>query len=519
MTETQKNALIQALLNPRFYQYSVDQVELLETHISWVLLAGEFAYKIKKPVDFGFLDFSTLEKRERCCRDELRLNQRLAEQLYISVVPISGTADAPELGVSNSVIEYAVKMHRFPQENLFDVIANADGLLNAPMQDLADRIAHFHLTAPSTPTESSLGEPQGIHHWFNENFQQIKSQLKGDDDRQKIDELQQWGNQQFGDIEILLEQRKANGFIRECHGDLHLGNIVAIDNQAICFDCIEFNDELRWVDVLSELAFLFMDIDRHGYLELAYELLNRYLEITGDYEGLAVFRYYLVYRALVRAKVTLLKQTTEPDWAQYRHYIELALKYIQPAEPILMVTMGYSGSGKSRWARKLIGPLAAIQLRSDVERKRLFNLKAQDRSGSSLNDGIYSQSAGELTYTRLQKLAGQLIHANFSVIVDAACLKFEQRNLFRSVAERLSVKFLLLNFTAPPSLLRQRVAKREKKQDDASEAGESVLIQQLTQAQALNEEEQKQVLEIATDQTIDVNTLLKAIKHSVKFGV
>ncbi|MGZ5017019.1 MAG: AAA family ATPase, partial [Methylobacter sp.] len=280
---------------------------IIETHISWVLLTGQYVYKIKKPVNFGFLDFSTLEKRRFCCNEELRLNRRLASELYLEVVPVTGTPDRPQLGGTDTAIEYAVKMTRFPSGQLLNEYAKL-GQLNAETIDqLADSIAGFHEAVERTDESSPYGDSVNIKHWFDENFDHIRPLLATDIQKQQLQNIQQWGDCEWRSLADLMQRRKRQGYVRECHGDLHLGNITLINDKVIPFDCIEFNPMLRWIDVISEVAFLFIDLLHFGYEHYAYRFLNRYLQYTGDYEGLVLLRYYLVYRALVRAKVALLR--------------------------------------------------------------------------------------------------------------------------------------------------------------------------------------------------------------------
>ena len=284
-----------------------EAVEVVETHISWVLLAGDYAYKIKKAVNLGFLDFSTLEKRRFYCAEELRLNRRLAPDLYLEVVPIAGSADHPVLNGPGPAIEYAVKMRRFPQACLLDQVLLRGELTPETIDAIARRIADFHGRTAIADNESPFGTPERAHLPVAENFAQIRPRLRDNEDLIRLDELERWSEREYQARFNALAARKARGLIRECHGDLHLGNMALLDGEAVPFDCIEFSDNLRWIDVISEAAFLAMDLQDRGRPDLARRFLNAYLEQTGDYEGLEVLRYYLVYRAMVRAKVACIR--------------------------------------------------------------------------------------------------------------------------------------------------------------------------------------------------------------------
>lgn len=510
--------LIQSLQNPEIYPHKADDIEVIETHISWVLLAGDYAYKIKKPVNFGFLNFSTLAKRQQFCSEEIRLNRRMAAKIYLEAIPIYGAHESPTFSGPGQVIEYAVKMHKFPQGQLLDRLAVQGALSAKLIENLAEKLAQFHLQAASADSESHLGSPEQVSHWFNENFQHIEPHLTEDNDLKNIMTIRQWGEDQYKSLNAWLWDRKKAGCIKECHGDLHLGNIVELDGTAVCFDCIEFNEELRWIDVMSEAAFLFMDLSSRAYIEYGYHFLSVYLQVTGDYSGLRVFTYYTIYRAIVRAKVALLQQsppvcaTKNPEMQKYRHYIDLALKYIAAPKPSLIITHGLSGCGKSYWASRLVGPLGALQIRSDLERKRIFGYSAKDKTKSPLDNGIYTATAGKQTYDHLANLARLMIRAGYSVIVDATFLKADQRFQFQQLANELAASFLILEFTAPTEVLRERIIQREKANSDASEACEAVLGSQLIHCETLSPRERQKTITLNTATSLNIHSLVKQVR-------
>src|SRR6266516_4567782 len=268
-----------------------EQVTVLETHISYVLLTGRYAYKLKKAVDFGFLDFTTLAARRHFCEEELRLNRRLAPALYLDVVPITGSVDAPIVGGDGIAIEYAVKMGEFPQDALASGLLTRGELVPADIDALAAMVAAFHGAIEVAAAGAGFGAPEGILQRAQDNCSALLPLL--DDPAERAHAARRGA----------FLRRVEEGFVRECHGDLHLGNIARIDGELTIFDCIEFNPALRWIDVMSEVAFTVMDLEDRGRADLSHRFLNAYLERTGDYSGLAVLRFYLVYRALVRAKI------------------------------------------------------------------------------------------------------------------------------------------------------------------------------------------------------------------------
>lgn len=392
--------LIQALQNPALYNHSVSQFQVIETHISWVLLTGDYAYKIKKPVDLGFLNFSSLAKRHHYCLQELALNRRLAPQIYLDVIAIGGKPESPVLG-AEPIIEYAVKMRQFSQSARLDNLLASRGLKAEHIDQLADNIAAFHEQIEIASKDCDYGSPVSVLEPVKENFQQIFTFLSEDGDIKQLETLKNWSLTQYAQLLPYIKQRKADGFVRHCHGDLHLANIALIDEKIVIFDCIEFNESLRWIDVISEIAFTTMDLIDRGHTKYAARLLDRYLQRSGDYTGLILFQFYQVYRALVRAKVaiiranqqTLSKHEKRLALNQYQKYITQAESLSHHHPQILCITYGVSGCGKTTLSQPLLEKLSLIRLRSDVERKRLFGLPAEARTDSKDRHKIYSVDA------------------------------------------------------------------------------------------------------------------------------
>lgn len=482
--------LIQALLRAQAYPHAAGGIRLVETHISWVLLTGAFAYKLKKPLRFSFLDFSTLEQRRQACLEELRLNRRLAPDLYLDVVPISGTADEPCVGGTGTPIEWAVKMREFPQEDQLDHRLAAGRLDAGELEDFGRRLAGFHASAPSATAETPFGEPERVHAPARENVDDLLAQARGEPERSRLAALRDWTETQFIRLRAALAQRKRDGFVREGHGDLHLANLVRWGGGIVAFDCIEFNPALRWVDGVSDVAFLVMDLIYRGHRDLAYRFLNAYQETSGDYAGVRVLRYYLVYRALVRAKIAMIRSAGAADRIadeqSVRAHLELAHSWTVDTRPALILMHGFSGSGKTRLSAAVTPLLPAVRLRSDVERKRLHGLEATQASGSGMASGIYSPAASERTYERLAQLAEAVLAGGETVVVDAAFLQRGQRQPFLALARRLGLPWMILDCQAPVEELRRRVEARSRHGRDASEADRVVLDHQLVSAEPLD---------------------------------
>ncbi|MGW8247619.1 MAG: bifunctional aminoglycoside phosphotransferase/ATP-binding protein [Acidiferrobacterales bacterium] len=517
-------SLIQALQNPALYEHPIDKFEVIETHISWVLLTGEYVYKIKKPVDFGFLDFSTLEKRHHFCEEELRLNQRLAPKLYLEVVSITGSEEQPKINGPGEPIEYAVKMRQFPQSAQLDRLLAAGQLQPGIIDRLADKVAQFHQSIKSVEADSPYGDIDHLKLPMLENFTQIREAIDAADVKPTLDALEQWTRVHFLELAPAIAERKADGFVRECHGDMHLRNIALWQDEIVVFDCIEFNPNLYWIDVVSEIAFLIMDLEDREQEALAQRFLNRYLETTGDYYGLRLLPFYKVYRAMVRAKVDALRlkqegereQTGSSDYQQtfreFHQYLLLAERYIQPARPVLLINYGLSGSGKSVTTRQLAEALPAIQLRSDIERKRLF--KVPPFGVASIDrEVLYSAEAHDRTYARLEEIARGLLHAGYTVIVDAANLHRQRRQQFVELADSMHVPYLVLDFEAEEAILQQRIEERARTREDVSDATITVLQQQLADHEPISDDEQAYTIEIDTGGLIDINAIVEKIRN------
>lgn len=463
----QQTQLIAALLDPALYPHQAKTVRIIETHISWVLLAGRYAYKIKKALDLGFLDTTTLESRQHFCNEEIRLNQRLATQIYLCVVPIGGSHAHPKWEVQPA-IEYAVKMRRFDPAKTFDRLIARNKITARHIDTLAQILAQFHSHLPPVTADT-----QSIRTALAQNFSQLADIFPDD-----LCALQKVCENACRACQPLMEERRNQGYMRECHGDLHLGNIALIAEQPVPFDGIDFNPALRYIDVMDEAAFLFMDLLQHQRTDLAYRFINAYLEHTGDYAGVALLNFYCAYRATVRAKVRAIRahQTGITNSAKRkaldscRNYLKLAAASLAPSRPCLIITHGLPGSGKSTFAQAALERLGAIRLRSDVERKRLFGLPALQASRPEQN--IYSAEATQRTYAHLLATARGLLSASRTVIVDAAFLKYDEREMFRKLAQMSGASFAIASLQADDATLRARILQR---QNDASEANLSVL--------------------------------------------
>lgn len=493
-------------------------VSQFETHISRVLVAGGYAFKFKKALRLPFLDFSALEARRFYCLEECRMNRRLAPHIYIDVVPVTGDPGHPVIGGAGEAIEYAVRMHAFEQQALWSFRLSHALLAAGDIDDLAPKLARFHRDAAIAPADMEWGTAQTIAWTSAETLSDLSELVAKEDGRDHLAALRRWVTAQQIKLADTFEDRKARNMVRECHGDLHCGNVLTENDEVQVFDCIEFNDRLRWIDVMNDIAFLHMDLSFGQRTDLAAQLLNRYLEITGDYQGVKVLPYYRTHRALVRAKVMLLRAhqpgiLAEDAIACTRSglaYLAFARKCSQPKPAAIMIMHGYSGSGKTTFARYLVPLLDAIQVRSDVERKRMHDIPEADRSGASSGAPLYSVAATQRTYARLRSLARDIVNAGWSVIIDAACLKASQRALFHALAVEAAVPFFIFDVRVSGATMRNRIVSREKTGLDASDAGVGILERQIRNDEPLTAEEAAHVIVIDMESGTDLGRVKEA---------
>lgn len=483
--------------------------QLIETHISYVLLAGRDAWKIKKAVSLGFLDFGTLQRREYFCREELRLNRRSAPALYLGVSPLTGTPDAPQVGGDGPVIDWVLHMRAFDQDGLWDRMARAGTLSAAHVDAGIAALCALHRDAAVAAADDPAGRAAQARAPLRDSLAALPALCAARQDRELVGEVADWEAKAFPSLQPLFDARGRNGQVRECHGDLHLGNITQFEGRTTLFDGLEFDAALRWTDVMSDLAFVSMDLRAHGLPGLAQRWVNGHVECSGDADGLRVLRYYQVHRALVRAKVAALRAAQQPEGSapqretlrSLRGYLQLARGYGLPSRPTLMLTHGLSGSGKTTLTQSLLERCGAVRFRADVERKRMFGLGAMARSDAALKPHLYGPAATEATYARLRELAALALQGGGHVILDATFLQHAQRQRARELAERLGVALLILDFRADAALLRRRVRERAARSDDASEADLAVLEQQIASAQPLRDEERSLAQAIEIDAT------------------
>lgn len=490
--------LVTRLLDAAAYPHPTADIRLIETHISWVFLTGDLVYKVKKPCNLGFLDFSTLERRLRFCEEEVRLSGRFAPDLYLGVVPIAGPPQQATIGGAGPPIEWAVQLRQFDEASRLDQLFAENKLSADDCERLGREIARVEERLAAVDPQTGWGTADVLTTMVALTFDQLREARP--QTAAQADSLQAWITAEIGRLGRIIEARVVAGKIRECHGDLHLANIVFHDGQMMAFDGIEFNESLRWIDVANDIAFLAMDLHARGRPDFAARVVNAWMEASNDHAAAAVLPLYMVYRAIVRAAVAAIRQgqsTTVGDDAagqaadhESDRYLDLAVSLTTPRYPRLFVTAGVSGTGKSTFAARIIDACGAIRLRSDVERKRLAGMAASDRPADERHArDLYGAEMTDRTYRRLAMLASTVLQAGAAVVVDASCNTRHQRDILAAVARKEAVPLVWLELDVPTEFVLARVAARQAAGTDASDASLDVVRSQLASRQPITSEE------------------------------
>ena len=510
MTQIDISTLIKQMQQSEFYPHStVEPIELVQTHISYVFLTGDYAYKLKKAVNFGFLDFSTLDRRRHFLTEEIRMNCAIAPELYLEVLPITQAGDKYILGGEGEAIEYVLKMRQFPQENLFINLFTAGKLGIEQMEELGKIVAQFHSQAETNEYIRSFGTVAKIREAFNENYQQTEKYIDIAQTQQQFDETKAHTNRFFAEKEALFQTRIDNNKIKECHGDLHLKNICLWQDKIQLFDRIEFNEPFRFVDVMYDVAFAVMDLEARDRQDFANAFLNTYLEQTGDWLGLQLLHLYLSRQAYVRAKVTsfLLDDASIPDTVKKEaaktaaDYYQQAWAYTQHQEGKIILMSGLSGTGKTTVAKEIARKINAIHIRSDAVRKHLAGIPLNEKGGEE----IYSAEMSQQTYDKMLELGVLLANIGFPVILDAKYDRIALRQKAIATIKANNILLQIVNCTAPIEVLRDRLDKRS---GDISDATADLLSSQQAKAEGFTEEEKAYVTTIDTSKLDWRQTLL-----------
>jgi aminoglycoside phosphotransferase family enzyme/predicted kinase len=507
--------LIELLSGASAYPHPAEKVEVRHTHISVVFLAGDYAYKVKKPVDLGFLDFSTLEKRCHFCEEEVRLNRRLAPTVYLGVVPVTRTATGLQMEGRGEVVEWAVKMERLPETATLEQRLQHGEVGPELMASLADKLAAFHAQADGGPHVSAFGRFDVVAGNARENFAQSFPQVGITLSRAVHDRLRILTEEALARLRPIIEARAGRGVPRDTHGDLHLDHVYLFPERAppadlVIIDCIEFNERFRYADPVADMAFLAMDLVYHGRKDLAELFTDSYFRAAGDGEGRALLPFYKAYRAVVRGKVEGIelgeKEVPETERAsaltRARAHWLLALGELEAPghRPCLILVGGLPGTGKSTLARGLAERAEACLIRSDIVRKELAGLSELASASFPFGEAIYAPAWNERTYAECRHRAEDLLFEGKRVIVDATFGEEKQRRALLEAASRLGVPAIFLLCQAGSEVVRKRL---EGRRGDASDANWSIYQRAAERWEEIGSGTRRALREIPTGGTED----------------
>lgn len=521
---------LKGLLRPGAYPHAVDAVELVTTHISWVLLAGEYAYKIKRPVRYPFIDLTSLARRQFLCEEELRLNRRFAPDIYIGICKIVAASGAPKVLAADAVgavesgpnaeivLEYAVRMRRFPRTEELDRLLDARRIEPHELETFGRRLAQMHARLPAAPGSSPWGSPEAVRNQLMRNLLECADAAAVFGRSREILALHDTLQARLAAAASTMAERRARGRIRECHGDLHCRNIARVGGWLVPFDCLEYEPALRWIDTADEIGFLLSDLTARGWPLHARAFRAGYLAERGDYHACRVLTLYEAHRALVRVKIAAVSAaqngaagTREALCREHLRLVSFAADALAPKAPRLLLMSGLSGSGKTWLARQLAERLSAVHIRSDVERKRRAGLRELAPSHSRLGEDLYSAEASATLYDELTRAAEDVLSGGITAIVDAAFLTRAQRARFAELAARLRAPLRLLFCEAPEQIVRARLEERRRSRRDPSEADPDVLSWQLARLEPPSPDEGIEIIPVDTVRADALEWTLRSI--------
>lgn len=516
--------ILKSLQKPDAYPEPTSSVRLLQTHVSFLFITDNFVYKVKKPVDFGFLDFTTIDRRRIYCNEEVRLNRRLCPEIYLGVLEVRESPQGATFRGNGKVIDYAVKMKRLPEERMLDRMLAEGKVTQADIRDIAHVIACFHLAAERGKTIDKYGSSKRIRKNWEENFRQLGEFVNISLRKTDLESIRKWVDTFMADNEALFAERVSQGFIRDCDGDIHLENICLTSPLCI-FDCIEFNNSFRYTDTAADIAFFLMDLDFHGMSIFTNVFLEEYAAVTGDPGFMQLLDFYKIYRAVIRGKVESLK-LLDPDIPDKDKICSRnkAVKYFRLARgytlrrgfpKLLIITSGVMGSGKSAIASALAFELGMEITSSDAVRKELANIPRNRRSLDEYGTGIYTPDFDEATYRELLSRSEKALKTGRSMIVDATFRRQSDRLRFHSLAALSSVPFYIIQITCPEQLIKERLDERSRNPDELSEGRWELFYRQRDEFEPLGKEEGK-LISIDTSRPLydNIDHILQKLESS-----
>lgn len=490
--------LILSMMEPGFYDHETGDIKLIQTHISYVILTGKYAYKIKKPVKYDFLDFSTLTKREYFTHLELKLNVKYSPEIYLEVKKIYVANGKYSFKPREEIVEYCLVMREFPQNALFSQLFDRGALTNDIMKALGKEIARIHLQSSKAP--ENYGSINLIRQTGIENYQESLPFIGDIITRQSLQNIRNYIESFIASHKEIFSQRIDDNKISDCHGDLHLNNLCYFNDKIHAFDCIEFNSDFRFIDRIYDTAFIFMDLIYRGNKELAFSFINSYLTETGDYTGALLLPLYSCYRAMIRGKVYAY-MTNDPaiplenktnSKEKSKTFYNLAEKFTHRSKGKIFLMMGLSGSGKSTVATYLAAKAGAIHLRSDAIRKNLAGIALYEKAPEE----IYSKEMSEKTYSKMKDLGIVLSTHGFNVVLDAKYDLKLLRDKIKTDCKKAGIKFSIIYCLASVETIRARLRSRK---NDISDATVGLLDTQIQTMEIPDESETEFTLMINTE--------------------
>jgi aminoglycoside phosphotransferase family enzyme/predicted kinase len=462
--KTQSESLLEALLNPQFYPDRPSRIEYLQTHISMIFLTSKYVYKVKKPVDLGFVDYTTLEKRHYFCNQELELNRRLSPEIYLEVIPIKENNGIIHLDGDGEIIDYTLKMKQLPRDKMLDYLLIHGNVTSEMIIQVAGKMAEFHSKARTDSRIASFGNGQAISVNIEENRSQTEKYVDVAITSTQFHRINEFNSRFMNENRALLQERVASGKIKDCHGDLHAQHICFYNGIQV-YDCIEFNDRFRYCDVASEIAFLAMDLERYHKIDLSRAFVEAYIKISKDDEIKKLINFYKCYRAYVRGKVDCFRledsliKDKEAVLDSAKNYFNLAFGYTLD-KPLLIIFSGLMGTGKSTLAEALSKETGFTVISSDINRKKLAGVSPEERRFEKFDAGIYSPQSTMSTYESLFLSAGEQLAGGQSLILDASFKKKEMRKKTIEIAEEYNADIFIVECVLDEAEARRRLDKR-----------------------------------------------------------